>query len=66
MSVDFNSTTWKWVVAKIAEYEANQLAILTNPKSKYMALLRAQGAVQMLKTLKDLPQENRLLAATRG
>ena len=66
MSVDFNSPTWKWVVAKIAELEQNQLAILTNPKSRYTALLRAQGAVSMLKTLKDLPLEAQRLAATRG
>lgn len=66
MSVDFNSPTWKYVEAKIAEFEKNQLAILTNPKSRYTALLRAQGAVSMLKTIKDLPLENKLLAATRG
>lgn len=63
MSVDFNSPTWKYVEARIAEALDKQLAILTKPNTSYKGLLRAQGAVAILKTLKDMPREASLTAA---
>ena len=64
MSVNFNDETWKYVETEIVKGIENMKSVCTNADKSYKEVLVAQGAIQALKTILNLPQAAKALAAT--
>lgn len=65
MAVNFTGETWLYLEAKLKKAIENNTAICINPEKSYKDVLAAQGAILALKSILNLPQEPKLLAATR-
>jgi hypothetical protein len=64
VAVNFNDDTWKYVYEAITEQVAKRTAECVNSTTSYEDILRAQGAVEVLKTILKLPHTHNVLAAT--
>lgn len=64
MSVNFHDDTWKYVENELVKNIENMRAVCTNPAKSYKEVLVAQGGIQALKTILNLPQAAQALAAT--
>lgn len=65
MSVNFAGETWLYIESKIKQSIENYTALCLNPAKSYKDIIAAQGAILALKSILNLPQEPKLLAATR-
>lgn len=65
MSVNFHGETWKFVEDQINKFIGHNTATCISPDKSHEEIIRAQGAIQALKTILNLPQESKMLAAHR-
>lgn len=65
MTVSFDSETWKYVEDRLNKLLNQQKDVLSNYDSTYKDVMRAQGYTAALKTLLELPQTAKLIAATK-
>lgn len=66
MAVDFRGETWKYVEEQITKFIGHHTATCISPDKSHEEIIRAQGAILALKTILNLPQEPKLLAAHRN
>jgi len=65
MAVNFQGETWRYVEDQLNKFIGHNTAICISPDKTHEEIIRAQGAIQALKTILNLPQEPKLLAAYR-